>query len=780
MVSIIYSGLQGVIFQSVPLKDAERIVQVLQTNSNGQNRQSIWTKEDYKVLVDKQSSLEYLTYIIPDNAVVGRDGDNELVRTTFVNADFFKIFKTGPFLGRFFEPADMELENNQLVVISYSVWQEVFKSDNEIVGKTVLVDGLGWTVLGVTGSKFDFPYRQDLWLLSDLNSVEDLLGRSGGAGFAMGLLNEKVSLEVASQEIGNIVKQIASAQPEAESNYIGGEAIQFVDGLVDDGTKRFWLMLFSITILVLLIACSNVSSIMVGKSIRRQSEFALRMSLGASRWDVVMQLVAESLAIAILAIFGSLIFAETYKEIVLLPMVDDLGLPDWVGIDLNLGSVAFISAVAIVSVILSSIAPAFRSTKTDLQTVLKEGTRTGSSSRVGKFVGILIVFQVALAVVVLTAVSLLLTSTQYEKEQFDFYETDNVVYGRISLDDKYFPTPADRLVILDNLIQEVENDPAMSGIAISNEHYNRWGGRRIALEGQEYPTENDRPVWLSRVVSAGYFETMGIELIEGREFGPEDRHGAPLVALVSKETAERNWPGESATGKRFTMDYNRSSMHRTPENKETLTIVGVIPDVWKLDVYANEVYDGYVRPVGQETWSNLCLYGHGSGSYLSLEQSFRNIGKRMHPGFAITGVTPLDEVEERRYSMQNMVLKLILSIGSAAVLMVGGGLYGIISYATNLRKQEMAIRSALGASVEQNIALSFFSGFRRVLFGCFGGALGGVGLHFFLKNLIRPYHPELLNLLLLIMVLFALTSFAILIPAWRSRKIEPMEVLRTE
>ncbi|MCH6256643.1 ABC transporter permease [Puniceicoccaceae bacterium K14] len=779
MVAIVYSALQGVIFQSLYLDDSERIVNLGRTSPEEEASNPSWTFEEYKILESEQKAFESLARVTFDNVILDTEGNKEFVRAGYVGLNFFETFRYQPVLGNFFDPENEDSYNDMQMVISHSVWIDSFDKDSSVVGKSAFVDGVNWTIIGVADPKFDFPFGQDIWMLAPLDSINELTGVGRGV-YSFGILREGMTVERAGEDVARIAQLINSSVPDPETEFLGGEVLLFMEIMMGSNTRQFWLMLFAITIFVLLIACANVSNIMMGKAIRRRSEFALRMALGASRSNLVTQLLVESWAIAMLAIFGSLIFEEAYAQIVFLPMLEELSLPDWMSVEASLGTVIFASIVSVASMSLSSLVPALRATNSDIQIVLKEGTRTGSSGKIGKFIGGLIVLQVSLAVIVLTGVGIMLSSTLYEKKQFVFYETDNVVFGRISLDARNFPTPEERHAGLEAFIRQMESHPAFDALAISNEHYSRWSQRPVAVEGIEYPTKDDRPTWMARIASAGYFEKMGIEVLEGREFTEEDRHGSPLVVMITEGAAERNWPGESPIGKRITVDHDPSSAFQSPDNVETLTVVGVIPDLWRLDVYTNETRDGYVRPLGQETWSNVCLYAHGKGNYLSLEQTIRDIGNRLQDGFSVTELSPLLDVIDDQYSYQDMVLKLVLSLGTAGLIMVGGGLYGVIAYATTQRRQEMAIRTALGASPAQNIWLSFFAGLKRVLIGIGLGLIGGFGLHSVLKDLIRPYQPDMLGLLILLIGMIVLASMAIVIPSWRSSKVEPMKTLRTD
>lgn len=777
MVAVVFGVLVGVIYRGLPFEDSQRIVSVERFRVDDGTSDSRWLFDDFKVLASDARCFEELSAVFMDPVIITSGERKERFFSAYVEPNFFNILRAQPQLGRFFNLNDCDVGTELTAVISDSAWESFFNRTPNVIGERILVDGVGRTIIGVADALTDFPFGQQIWMPVTVDGIRDYTGRGSGV-LAIGRLKEAFDLKQANQDISRITQQLGTDRPETNSLYSGGNVFSFVDNFVGSSGRRFWHILFGITLLVLLMACANVSNIMMGKTLRRQNELAIRSALGASRATLVSQLLTESLAVALLSTVGSLLFAEVYSRVVLSPLVVQMNLPAWMEMNLNISCFAFVAFVSIGAVMFAGLIPALRSTKSDLQSVLREGTRTGSSGTVGRFSKILIGFQISLAVVVLTGVGLTLSSLLFEKAQFGFYDVDDVVFGRLSLDANSFPNTAERFPIFETFRREVENHPAFSGLAISNEHSLRFRRVPVMVDGVDYPTDADRPNWLVRIASPGYFKTLGMKVLEGREFTPEDIHGTPLVAMVMKKTADRIWPGESPIGKRIIIDRTGGASDSSLE-KDTLTIVGVFPDVWNSTVYDFDP-DGFARPLGQETWGDICFYAKGTGNFALLEKILREIGNKVHRDLAVTQFSPLTEVMEQRYIFDRMVLELMISFGMGALVMVAGGLYGVLSFAVGQRKQEFAIRTALGASSERIVWMTFLSGVINVLWGLGFGVLGAIGMHKGIQGLMRPYHPDLAYLGSLFFGLLLIAIVAIIIPAWRTTRIQPMQVLRSE
>ena len=790
----IFSVVEGVLLRPLPYKNPSRLV-VLGDHLTGVDMQ-----DETSVTAPDVVAYDRDTKAFTNLGGYRSTGSYELsggvqpvnVNATRIGASVLPTLGVAPLMGRFFT-AQEEEHDQHLVVLSYATWKGRFHADPNILSQKILLDRQPYIVIGVMPRNFEFPLqpghlnRSELWVPLSLTQGELTQGVASWNFHMIARLKPGVTADQAQADANRVATEIMRGYPAFMTRLHISAVIQPLRASTVAAARPLIRVLFLAVFIVLLIACANLAGLLLVRAVRRRRETAVRLALGSSSKTLVQQAVIESLLLSVSGgIIGIGLAAVAIRASISflpenLPRINDIHL-NWVVI-------AFALLLAVGTGVLCGLAPAFAALHTNMNEALKEGGRTGS---VGgghvRLRSILVVSEIAVALVLLIASGLLLRSFQKMRDVDLGFHPDHTVIATYSLPQKQYATQASVDSFNHELLLRLKQLPATQSIGMADTVPMTGGNNTDGFVVEGYVQPKGALVNMADVdgVEGDYFRAMGISLLRGRTFNPSDNASGQLVAIVNRKLAEHYWPGTSPVGKRIRMGTNET---KTPY----MTIVGEIDNV-KTTGPDGDTHEQYYQPVEQENASlgsfaqpsNL----NGSSMFVALrtsippremENSLRAVFHSLDPQLAIMQVQTMDEAVSNTEAPRRFNTTIITAFGVIAVFLAILGIYSVVAFSVALRTQEMAIRLALGASRSGIRQLILLSGARLALIGCAIGLAGAIGATRLLQSLlfqVNPFDP--LVLIASAVVILMLSVMASAMPAQRAATVDPMHALREE
>src|SRR5437763_15959412 len=496
----------------------------------------------------------------------------------YVTEDFFKILRVAPIMGRDFSAADNQPGSPKVTILGHEIWRRDFNSDRNIIGQSVRINGKAATIVGVMPPNFKFPVSEELWV-PYYNEYplrprgELLLGASNPAPAVMGRLKPGVSVDQANAEFVGLARRLAQDSPKTNQNLVSASVRPLLHAITGVQLRQqVWGMLAAV-ILVLLIACVNVMNMQFGRAALRAKEVAIRGALGATRWRIVRQMLTESLVVALLGAIGGIILAFwTVDMFIRATSALPFPLPYWVHFKIDGPVLAFTLALTLVATIVSGLAPALVIAKGNAAEIMKEGGRGNSSRLVNAITRILVIGQIALTAALLIVATLQIQSIRNQLNLTYGYDENAVYAARMGLMEGAYPNPDTRREFFRRAVRALRDNPQFNSAAMSSRFRMTFDGQgQFEVDGQKYMSNRDRPRGNFESVSDNYFATLGLKILEGRDFTIDDFDSKQPVALVNASFARKHYGRESAIGHRIRI-FN-------PGNPQPWrTIVGVVPD----------------------------------------------------------------------------------------------------------------------------------------------------------------------------------------------------------
>jgi putative ABC transport system permease protein len=696
----------------------------------------------------------------------------ERIQGFLVTANFLDTTGMKPIMGRTFLAEENQPGKDAVAVITHSLWQRRFGGDPNILNKTITINSITRTVVGVMPERFNFPKGAEVY--APLAMTPELMkSRGNHSYYVLGRLKPGASIVSAQAELDNVSARLEQQFPETNKGW-GAAIFPIVADTVRTYDTALWIMMGAVGF-VLLIACANVANLMLARASGRQKEIALRTALGASRWRIVRQLLTESLIVALVG--GALGVLIGFWGIDALraanPGEASRFAPGWYQLGINAPVLLFTLGLSIVSGIVFGLAPALQASKTNLHDSLKEGSRqtSGSSHRLRSS---LVVFEFALSLVLLVGAGLLTRSFLALVKTDAGFNPDHVLTMNLVLPAaKYKDEPA-RAAFYNELVQRVKTQPGVESAAVVN--YLPLGGANSSdaylVEGEPEPGPGDENDGRYRVATPDYFRTMGISIVRGRGFTDQDKAGAPPVVIVNEAFVRKHWPGADPIGRRIRF---YGPLERAP----WLQVVGVVADVkHELNL---AVTPEYYLPHAQDSWNAMVLVAKTSvepGSLAgALRQQVWSIDKDQ-PVFDIKTMQEVRSTSVAVYSFSSVMLGIFAFV---ALLLASIGIYGVMAFAVTQRTQEIGIRIALGARSVDVLKLVVKHGMKLALLGMVIGLAGSWAMTRFIgKLLVGVEATDLLTFSVVSVCLLVAAFVACYLPARRATKVDPLVALRYE
>jgi putative ABC transport system permease protein len=767
----IFTVTNALLLRPFPYREAERLVSV---SAKDQNKEFGGTLLRYEMLRDRNQSFEGVAAFTTDNFNLTGRGEPLQVPIARVSASFFSLLGVQPQLGRTFTEDEGRPEGKPVVMLSESLWRSRFNGDPNIVGQTVTLDTTPHTVVGVLPANLQFPFvgEADIWspryFEYTLMSTQRLRMGVGYLGLlarmrpGATLASEEAELAVLNQQYREQNPNMPDADP---------SVVMTVDPLREQvvaDVRGKVLMLSAAVAVVLLIACANVTSLLLSRGLARRREIAVRTALGASRGSVVQQLLTESLLVA--AVAGVLGIGLSWLATRALTRWGAGQLPQGIPVGIDLRVLLFTVGISLVTGIVFGTVPALQLSRTDLQSTLRDEGR-GSSAGHGRvrMKSLLVIGQVALSLLLLIGAGLLLRSFGKLLQVEPGFEANNVLAMNVSLPTVKYAKPERQIAFFDELLRRVQALPGVRDAAVSATLPLTW--KRITPmlpEGQPNVPLSQRPFLDIEAISPQWFQTMRVPLRGGREFTDADNAQSPKVVIVNETFVRRFWPNQNAIGKHVVVG-------RWPDAAE---VVGVAADVKNKGLAQDTQAQVYVA-FPQLPWGNMNLLVRTTVPPLSISSAVRTQISAVDPDQPVTGIQTVDELMDKSRAQPRFTMMLLSFFSAAALALAVIGIYGVLAYFVAERRVELGIRLALGAERRDIVRMVLRQGMALVISGIVIGLLAALIASKLMSSLLYNVGTrDGWTFVLAPLVFLGIALLASYLPARRATEVDPVEALR--
>jgi putative ABC transport system permease protein len=783
--SAVFSAIDAILLRPLPFPDGDQLMRLSQHNTKAQSAQTFVAPARLEDWNRMNSTFQAMTGYYEENNSETSGALPEKVTTAFVAPRFLQVWGVAPVLGRDFNPDELHFGGPNATLISEHFWRNRFGGNPDVLGKKLRLTGLSLSIVGVMPASFLFPDRDaDLWIPIPADAPYSTSRRFTWYT-VIGRLRPGVTLQEAQSNLATVQAQLGRAYPESDAEI--GVVIQSLKETRVGSVRGSLWMLFASVSLLLLIACTNIVTLLLARAKQREHEISVRFSLGASRAAIVGQLLTEAFLLALIgAVLGLYVAGGASKVFQLLagdlPRVEEIHL-DW-------RIVTYSLACSVVVTLLCGLAPAIRATRKTLSRSLASSSRSQVSGR-NRLQWVLVGLQVALAVTLLSGAGLLLRSLQALGQVSPGFDASRVLTFRVS--GSYAETTDWRGLTqrIDRTIEELRNVPGVEGAAVSSE-----------LPGvpSQYPTElkfaegqqdvQQKMMAESRLISPGYFATMRIPLLAGEvcrepqmnlKSSAADPTGihhvefSGIQVLVNRSFADAYPAGSKVIGHHLQVQGN--SFMQPTDIGEVRGIVGDAREAGINRPPSPTVYWCFGAPGGPDPYYLVRTHAEPTAMAKSLRERLHEI----EPGRSVFNITPLEEHIDDAFTENRMRTVLLAFFAVTAVSLACIGVYGTLSYSVNMRRREVGLRLALGALRGEIVKQFLMQGVTVTLVGCVAGWGLAMASARALSGMLYGVSPsDATTLSGVILIVLAVAAVASLAPAIRAARVDPMQVLREE
>jgi putative ABC transport system permease protein len=762
----IFSVVNGLLLRPLPYRDDQRLITLGQSNrKTGVAREGV-SPANFLDWREQARSFAGVAAAEQWGFTLTDYGEPEGMKGSVVTKGFFEILGTNALVGRTLLPEDYE-NNAQVVVISHGLWQRRFGGDPQIIGRKLTLNDEPTTVVGVMPTEFDYPANRELWAPRE-GRPSDPQNRGGSLFRVIGRLRTDVALEQAQQEMNGIAAQLGRQYPQTNTD-VDAVVVPLREQLV--GHVRLALyILFGVVSLVLLIACANVASLQLVRSSERQREFAVRAALGASGKRLLQQLLTESLLLSLAGGLGGVLLSKALIRVIVAISPSTLPLTQ---ISLNPMVLLFAAGVSLMTALIFGLTPAIQASRINLQIVLRGGRSETAGRRRQRVRQVLVVSEIALALVVLVGAGLLVRSFVTLLHTDPGFTPDKGLALEVSLG--RLPA-AERIVFVDQVLERVSTLPGVQSVAVSSAlpfHENQVAlPSPIKISGRPTGPTGSEPIALMIRASEGYFRALGVPLLQGRLFDQRDRGNAPPVVLVNETMARRLWPAATPLGQKISFTAVGQNM--------TAEIIGVVGAV-RPTGFDSEPRPEFYLHYPQSPAGLVTVFVRTAGDPASLLPAVKAEIREGNRNQAFLSVYTIAQLVDKTTAQRRFNLLWLGAFAVLALVLATVGLYGLISFSTAQRTKEIGVRMALGAQQGDVLKLVMREGLGLALIGVALGLVTVAAASRLMKSLlfgVAATDPLTFASVALLLTFVAL--FACYIPARRATRVDPLVALRYE
>jgi putative ABC transport system permease protein len=783
--SAIFSVVNSVLLAPLPYHNPDKLVVVKESNTERTGERNNVSPANFLDL-KKEGLFDSVTAFYETTTTLQAPHDSEQVATAQVSIDFFTTLGVKPALGQPFPEGSSGaafevgrfLSGDRIVVISDSLWKRRFASDPSIIGKKITINSTEWEVSGVMSPGFSIPTKQtELWLPWDIartyNAQRFPKGPPRDWRFlnTLGRIKQSETAPEAQRRVSSFFAQLAEQFPETNRGWTA--ALVPLHEEVVSSSRMILLVLFGAVGMVLLLACANVAGLVLAQATGRKREFALRMALGASRSRLVRQQFTESFVLAVTS--GLVGIALAWWALGLVLSIAPVDTPRISEVAIDARVLLFALVVSIATAVLFGLLPALKSSRAELYSGLKDGGIKGSTGSLSnkRLRNALVVAEVSLALVLITCAGLFVRSFVHLLSVDPGFDSNNLLTMHITLDGKTYGSRSGEYYR--QLLERVQSIPSVtSAAAVSTLPMSDVGvdfARPYWREGEPEPVGDGEKVSV-RMATPGYFKTMGISVVQGRNFTEQDRRDTVAVIVVNKRMADRVWPNENPVGKRLMLDYNRG--------KYAYEVVGVIGGIRYYGLKVDSRPEVFI-PHAQNPYLPMNLVVRTMSDPNRMAEQVRAQVRELDSTQAVSNITTMEALLSRSVQVDRFSMWLLGILALLALALAATGLFSLLSYLVSQQRHEIGIRMALGAHQGDIFRLVIRQGATLLAIGLVIG-LGAsfICARLFASLLFEVSAADPVTFLITPPLLSLAALLACYVPARRATKVDPLVALRTD
>jgi predicted permease len=771
--SAIFSVVNTILLKPLPYKDPDRLVMVWEDDTKHGYPRDTPAVANYIDWRDQNQVFEGMAAMADQSFNLTGVGEPERIDGQRVSANLFPLLGVEPSLGRAFLPEEDKPGSPRVVILSHGLWQRRFGADPKVIGQPLNLNGESYTVVGVMPSHFQFPSpEENLWVPIAFTS-EEAASRGRHYLKVLARLKPNVTLEQAQAEMKAIAARLEQQYPEQNTQL--GAVVTPLHEYVAGDIRPALLILMGAVGFVLLVACANVANLLLARASVRQKEIAVRIALGASRWRLIRQFLTESVLLAVLGGGVGLLLSIWGVNLLKTFIPENISQAKAITIDAKV--LAFTFLVSLLTGLIFGLFPATQASNFNINETLKEGGRdSAAGSRGNRIRGVLVVAEVAVSLILLIGAGLLINSFLRLRNVDPGFRTNNLLTMGVVLPETKYPDHARRSAFYTEMIRRVEALPGVQSAAVTNwiPLVRQGDSVGVTFEGRPAPEPGKMPIAVTRVVSPHYFNTMGIQLLQGRQFTDQDKVDSPNVVVISETMARRYWPGENPLGKRLTPG-------RPESPDDWCEVIGVVKDVRQFELDADPKPQMYLTYAQADFFAPRHLVVSTNVEPLGLAATVRRTVWEIDKDQPVSNIRTMEDVLSESVARQRFSMLLLGIFAALALALAAVGIYGVMSYSVAQRTREIGIRMALGAQTRDVLKLTVGGGLKLVLIGVLIGLVAAFILTRMMSSLlfgITATDPT--TFIIISLVLIGVALFASYIPARRATKVDPMIALRYE
>ncbi|HSB07970.1 MAG TPA: ABC transporter permease [Blastocatellia bacterium] len=780
----IFTVVNAVLIRPLPYPESGRLVMLWETNPRfnvGVDTLPV-TPGSFMDWREQNTCFEQIAAFGASQLNLSGAGEPERLSSAGVSPNFFELMRATPKLGRSFRDHEENPGAARVVIISYGLWQRRLAGASDAIGKTLILDGEGYTIVGVAPEGFQFPRagelpyfvgvaaNTDVWRPMTLGDEFINRKRANHQLCVIARLKPGTTRDQAQTEISAIAGRIEQGSPDNQG--VGVKVVPLSEQIVG-GARRALLVLMAATGLVLLIACANVANLMLARAAARTREIAIRAALGATRPRIFRQLITEALLLSLAGgLAGTLLSQWGVRSLL---AVASKNLPGAVEAGIDLGVLCFAVAISMVSSVLFGLAPALGASRTDLSEALKPGAAPAGGVQRNRLRSLLVISEVALTLVLLIGAGLMLKSLALLLDVDPGFKIEKALTLRIALPVSKYSDASKQIAFFQELNRRVADLPGVEAAGLISSAPLGGGvyAGGFSIEGRVAAPDEPEQTADRRMISPDYLNSLGIPLIEGRQFNDRDGQASTAVAMISRSFARRFFPGEDPIGKRIKLGGRDST-------RPWLSIVGVAGDV-RDTALDSDIRPCVYLPYPQFAGSGMTLIVRSSVDPMALVSALREEVWALDKDQPITDLKTMNQYVSESVAARRTNAMLLVVFAGLALVLASVGIYGVVAYWVTQRVHEVGIRIALGATPRDVIKLIVGRGFGLVIIGVAIGLVSSFALTRVMSSLL--YGVSATDPATFASVSLLLTGVALLasyIPARRATKIDPMIALRHE